>query len=299
MDDTNGTRIVGCTARDMGDGAVLLVSTGALVVTAEKKNLRILVADGVERIQKGDSVELMSFTGEPPIVAKVADIKADGNITDEEISFVKTLPIHPDLKNSPDLERLKKAMTLRLDREIKLPRGSLVLAASRACNGFVIKGNRLGPIPAVGVYVRASSGSISSNTFVGCRESIRSSPDYSYFSGGTSSGLVIENNTIEDNVGSAIIIEAYMGDGAVASAGAHQNIRIVGNTITNSSAPGIVVGSTRGAVLTNNKLRLHPAGSEQVGIRIFNSENVLEKDNHVEIEASSLSVESTSPTTEQ
>ena len=64
----------------------------------------------------------------------------------------------------------------------------------------------------------------------------------------------------------AICVQALAGNGAVASAGAHQNIAIVGNTVKRCPQPGILVTSTRRLQLKDNRLELNAANKDLPGI---------------------------------
>lgn len=74
--------------------------------------------------------------------------------------------------------------------------------------------------------------------------SIVVAPEYWWLEAGSSSDLKIMSNTITACKGIPICIEATAGNGDTAPVGAHRNLAIVGNTVTDCPAPGILVCST-------------------------------------------------------
>ena len=82
-------------------------------------------------------------------------------------------------------------------------------------------------------------------------------PEYWWLEAVSSSDLKITGNTITACKGIPICIEATAGNGDIAPVGAHQHLSILGNTIKNCPAPGILVCSTDGLRLENNTLELN------------------------------------------
>ena len=113
---------------------------------------------------------------------------------------------------------MQKLLGRHLDLDIAIGDAAVVaLEHQRAGGGFLIK---------------ASHGEVSGNHIEGCRMSgILVTPEYWWLEAGSSSDLQIAGNTLTNCGGIAICVQALAGNGAVASAGAHQNIAIVGNTV--------------------------------------------------------------------
>jgi hypothetical protein len=283
-----GPRLLGCTVSDIFSDVVSIAASCELVTAVERKKLRVLPVDAINYVVKGDVVELLPFDGARPTTAKVIDLKDDGTITDEEREYIRKLPLHPDIVITPTPERLSKAVSLRLDREVTLARGSLVLATARSGSGFVIENNRFGPGRGSGLDIRASKGLISSNVFAGLQgHAIYSIPSYATFEGGLSSGLVIEHNLMSGAPVAAMRIEAPCGAGKAAAPGAHQNIRIAHNTISNAVAPAISISSTRDALVNHNKIVLVPGADAHLAIQVADSEKIATNNNEIVVRVKS------------
>ncbi len=295
-DASQGPRMIGCTVADTFSDMVSITGPCMLVVGAERKKLRILAADQQVRAAKGDVVELLAFDGAKPVTAKLLEIKEDGNITDEEVAYTRTLPLNPGFFAIPKVERFSRALTFKLDREVKLARGSLMLSTAHAGNGFLIKNCKFGPGRGGGLDIRASKGLISSNQFSGLLgHAVVSMPDYSLLAGGLSSSLTIENNRLADLPATAIRIEAPCAAGSAAAPGAHQNIRILNNTFTNVAAPAIVLSSASDARISNNMIVLAPRTNAQMVIRISDSERTVTNNNEILVVTKSAAEEVAPP----
>ncbi len=79
-------------------------------------------------------------------------------------------------------------------------------------------------------------------------------PEFWWLEAASSSKVVIRDNTITDCRRAAIEVVAEGGDGHPLPAGAHREISILGNTVTNSPWPNIRVTSTNGLTLRGNHL---------------------------------------------
>jgi hypothetical protein len=281
-DAAQGPRLSGCVVADTFSDMVSISGPCMLIATAERKKLRVLAVDQQAWAAKGDVVELLSFDGAKPVTAKVMELKEDGTITDEEAAFTRTLPLNPALIATPRVEHFSRALSFRLDREVKLPRGSLLLSTAHAGNGFFIENCKFGPGRGGGLTIRASKGLINSNQFAGLLgPAVVSVPDYSLLAGGVSSGLTIEKNLLTDLPATAIRIEAPCAAGGAAAPGAHQNIRILNNTFTNVGTPAIVLGSASDSQINNNKLMVATGTNALVVLQISDSENIVTNNNEI------------------
>ncbi|MHC4252403.1 MAG: right-handed parallel beta-helix repeat-containing protein, partial [Planctomycetota bacterium] len=163
---------------------------------------------------------------------------------------------------------------ITLDREVALPRGSVICSANRIGNGCRVIGCEMGFNRSRGILVKAGKGEIRSNRMEGCwMEAIRLSPEWWWLEAGSGDDVTIAGNTITNCRKTAIAVYARGGSGKTAPAGAHNRIAITGNTVENVPAPGIHVTSTRGLVLKRNSVTLS-AGAEGERVELVNCEDV-------------------------
>ena len=222
-------------------------------------------------IRSGDPVELALFDGKRLPDATAISVQPAGKILEEERAFLSRQDMYPDFKSSPGLE---KAYTLTLDREIDMPIGSVICAANRVGNGFIVKGCDFGFNRSRGILIKASHGTVTGNQMDGCKMSaILVTPEWWWLEAGSSSDVTITGNTIRDCGEVGIRVGAMGGNGSIAPAGAHRNITITGNMVDDSPMPGILVTSTAGLRLENNRLHLReeagnlPPEMRQAGLK--------------------------------
>jgi hypothetical protein len=79
-------------------------------------------------------------------------------------------------------------------------------------------------------------------------------PEFWWFEAASSSDVVIKDNIIIGCRRPAIEVIAPGGNGQPLPSGAHRDLRITGNTFTQSVWPNIHVTSTAGLLLSNNHL---------------------------------------------
>ena len=138
--------------------------------------------------------------------------------------------------------------------------GGVICSANRVGNGFLVRGCTFGYNRSRGILIKASHGEVVGNRMEGCRMSaVLVTPEYWWLEAGSSNDVKIIDNTIVACRGVAISVEARAGNGAIAPAGAHQNITIRGNHLKDCPSPGIRVTSTRGLTIENNELDLNDA----------------------------------------
>jgi hypothetical protein len=250
----NGPAYLGCAARFMGDDAVNIHGDYHLVTAASGQELRVL-AKGEMNIRPGDPVELVNYSGARLPDATALTVVPDGALRADERAFVARQGMDGGVKQS-----LQRAWKITLDRAENLSTGSVICAANRIGNGFAVKNCEFGFNRSRGILIKASRGEITGNRLAGSRMSaILIAPEYWWLEAGSSSELEISGNTITDCGGIPICVEATGGDGQIAPAGAHRHLRITGNTIQNCLSPGILVTSTTGLTLADNRLELLPA----------------------------------------
>jgi hypothetical protein len=206
-------------------------------------------------IEPGDPVELVTYDGRRLPDAMATAVQADGKIRTEEREFLARQHMNESLRTAHGA--LNDAFTITLDREVDVAMGGVICSANRIGNGFAVRGCQFGYNRSRGILIKASHGEVRDNHMEGCRmHGILVAPEYWWLEAGSSSDLQIAGNTITDCQGVGIWIQAQAGDGRVAPPGAHQDITITGNTVQGGSAPGILVTSTRGLRLEDNRLDL-------------------------------------------
>ncbi|MGC8886166.1 MAG: right-handed parallel beta-helix repeat-containing protein [Verrucomicrobiia bacterium] len=259
-----GPAYIQCFARYMGDDAINICGDYHIITESSGNKLRALAKHNMN-IKPGDSVELVSYDGKRLPDATVVSVKPDGLIKDDELNFLKKQNMDANLKNARGA--LNKAFIITLDRELNLLRGSVICSANRVGNGFVVKNCEFGYNRSRGILIKASNGEVVGNKLEGCKMSaILVAPEYWWLEAGSSCNLKIANNTIKACGGIPICIEAIAGNGNIAPAGAHKDIEIADNVISECYAPGILVCSTIGLHLKDNKLNLNSTRTNLPGI---------------------------------
>ncbi len=251
-DAVKGPFYIECTARFMGDDCVNIHGAYHMVMAAHGRELRVLVKDRMN-IQPVDPVELVTYDGVRLPDARALSVAPVGLINDDERTFLSHQNMDAELKSAKGA--LTKAYAITLDREVNLPMGSVICAANRIGNGFAVKDCQFGFNRSRGILIKASHGEITGNHLEGSRMSaILVTPEYWWLEAGSSSDLTISRNTIIDCGGIPICVEATGGNGHIALAGAHRDIRITGNMIEKCFLPGILVTSTTGLTVADNQI---------------------------------------------
>jgi hypothetical protein len=249
---TVGPRYLECVARFMGDDAVNICGDYHLIMGGEGRTLRVLAKHGMN-LRAGDAVELVVFDGRRLPDAVVVDIRDAAPISPDEAAWLKPQRMDERLRtNAGGL--LSKGYEVELDRDVDLPRGSVIASTRAMGNGFVIDRCTFGFNRSRGILIKASHGSITNCTLQGSWiVGILVSPEWWWLESGSSSDLVITGNSILDCPTSGIIVQAMGGNGRVAPAGVHKNISIVGNTFSNVALPFILCTSTEDLTLKDNR----------------------------------------------
>jgi len=249
-----GPQIISCTAKYQGDDCVNICGEYYMVMGSNQSKIRMLVRRK-SNISVGDSVELVSYTGERLADAKVLAMEADGKVKPDEQAFLNAQDMNQNTKDGlakPDTE----AWTLTLDRAVELPMGSVVCSTSHTGNGFLVKDCDFGFNRSRGILIKGSHGQVIGNRLTGCwMSSVLVAPEWWWLESGSSSDLVIADNQITDCRETAIEVVARGGTGALAPSGAHKNIVIRNNTILNSPLPNIYVTSTEKLVIEGNHFK--------------------------------------------
>ncbi len=255
-----GPAYLGCTARFMGDDCVNICGDYHMIMESEGRVLRVL-AKGNLNIEPGDPLELVLYNGKRMKDAQAIAVEPAGSIREDERSFLSQQNMDARLKSG---RGNSKAFLFTLDRPVSVPRGSILCAANRIGNGFVVRDCNFGFNRSRGILIKASHGEIRDNRMEGCRMSaILVSPEYWWLEAGSSCDLNIHGNRITQCGDVPIRIEAIGGNGEIAPVGAHRNIVITANVISGCAMPGILVTSTAGLRIGENELG-HWTESEQI-----------------------------------
>jgi parallel beta-helix repeat protein len=258
---SKGPSYLECSARFMGDDAINICGDYHLVMATEGTELRVLAKHDLN-IQPGDPVELVTYEGRRLPNAQARSIHPAGASTDEERAFLARQRMDEGLRTARG-GSLTRAFAVILDREVAMPRGSLIGSANRVGNGFAVKNCVFGWNRSRGILVKGSHGEVSGNRIENSwMSAILVAPEYWWLEAGSSRDLVISNNTITGCKHISIRVEAAGGDGEFAPAGAHQNVKIIGNTISQSAMPGILVTSTSQLTINENSFDFLSAARE-------------------------------------
>lgn len=245
-----GPALIGCVAKFMGDDAVNICGDYHMIMACQGTRLRVL-AKGKMNIAPGDPVELMAYDGTRPPDAKAVAVAPDGKISDEERAFLLKQRMDERSRTRENI----RAYTVTLDREVGLPMGSLIGSTNRMGNGFTVQGCDFGANRSRGILIKASDGKVIGNTLAGSwGEAIKVSPEYWWLESGSSNNVEIRDNAISDCRAMGIAVYANGGPGTISPAGAHRNITIVNNTVTETPSPNIYVTSTDKVRIEGNKL---------------------------------------------
>lgn len=203
-------------------------------------------------IAVGDSVELVSYTGERIPNAKVQSITKGRAVNSAERNFLNNQNFNGE---ADDTRNATDTYSIIVDRAIDLPRGSLIASSNRLGNGAKVMDCVVGPTRSRGILIKSSDVIVSGNTVQGTwGQAIKMSPEYRWLEAGTGGNIQVINNTIIGSHEAAIAIYAIGGNGEVGVVGSHRNVEILGNSISNSVNPGIAVTSTSDLLIENNSI---------------------------------------------
>ncbi len=246
-----GPAVIGCIARFQGDDGINICGDYHMVTACDGKELRVLAKHGMN-IEVGDPVELLTYLGERLPDAQVVKIVPDDSINDAEKEFLSSQSMNNDLKTNRN-RSLTRAFRITLDREVELPIGSVICSTRRTGNGFVVKDCDFGYNRSRGILIKASDGEVSGNTLTeNWGEAIKVAPEYWWLESGSSNNVEIRGNVIRNCRSLAIAVYSFGGPRNLAPAGAHGNITVAGNTITDCPLPNILVTSTKGLRIEKN-----------------------------------------------
>jgi len=258
-----GAKVLNCTARYMGDDCINISGMYSLVMGCEGDSLRVLSVGKQLGIEPSDSLDVLTPDGKAISGAKALSVEPDGGTRPEEWEKVLTMNLVKGFKN-PKSSSLKNAWRIKVDRELKIPAGSAVIAPAKVGNGFEIKNCVFGPIRSRAILIKASNGVITDNKIKGTwSEAIKIAPEFCWLEGTCSSNLTIARNVIDDcRAGIAIYGDVGVAGGTLAP-NAHRDIVVEGNIIRNVSNEGIRAIGCENLVLKDNRIELAPNSKSQ------------------------------------
>jgi len=266
---TVGPRLEACVARFMGDDCINICGDYHMVMACDGPRLRVL-AKGHLNTQPGDPIEVVAYDGRRLSDAKAVSIREVGTASAEELAFLARQRMHAPFKQGA----LKHAFEVVVDRDMTLAMGSVICSANRIGNGFSVVGCDFGFNRSRGILIKASHGDIRNNRLEGCwGEAVKVSPEFWWLEAGSSNDVKIAGNRILNCLGKGIAVYAIPGQGGIAPAGAHSDIVIEDNVITNTAQTSIWVTSTRRLILRNNKV-----DDNATGVVLDNCEDVTRTD---------------------
>ncbi len=248
-----GPSIIGCTARYQGDDCVNIHGFYDLILSSTGNRIRA-VALQRERFKPGDPVEFLPFHGPRPPDAVAQTVKPALPMTGAQEALFQKINLLPQDKQRILSGRVA-CYELTLDHPVNLPPGSALCPGNQTGNGFLVKDCNFGHNRSRGILIKASHGQVVGNTIAhGWMAAVLVSPEYWWLESASSSDVIIRGNKIIGCRRPAIQISAPGGDGKPLPSGAHRNITIQDNTITDSEWPNIDASSTDHLVVKDNQL---------------------------------------------
>lgn len=245
-----------CKMSYMGDDGIAINGHYHMVTSVNGKQLRVIGKFGDQpNIQTGDTLELIKYTGVRLEDAVALSIQPAGQLTNAEKEFLKNQRMHRPMQTR--MLNADRAYTIELDRKVDIDKGSLIASSNRLGNHFKIMNCEIGPSRSRGILVKSSHGEIVGNNITGCwGDSIKVSPEWWWLEAGSSQDILIEDNAITNGRSVAITVYSKGGSGGFAPAGAHRDMTIRNNTISDVPAPAIFVSSTVNYDVTGNDVSI-------------------------------------------
>ena len=239
-----GPQIINCKAMWQGDDCVNICGDYYLVESGEGRKWRLL-GPGRFHLSPGDPVELVSPDGLRLPDAVAISAKPVGDVSEADKTYFSSLKLNAKVKAA-----LRTVYSIELDREVELPRGSVIASMKRKGNGFAVKNCTFGNNRSRGILIKASEGEVSGNYLINTHgEAIKITPEYHWLESGFSRNVIVRNNEIINPLKAAVRIS---GVGPFAG---HQNIQVLENVIRTDVLPAMQIESLRkGKVLDNEIL---------------------------------------------
>ncbi len=243
----HGPQIIGCKAMWQGDDCVNICGAYHLVVRADGSVLRVLAKTSMD-IETGDGVELVTVDGIRLPDAKVLSVEPAGGITDAERQALRQLDLLPWVR-----DYLEKAYTVRLDRIVELPHGSVIASTNRKGNGFAVMDCTFGNNRSRGILIKASDGTIRGNRIENAHmQAIKIAPEYEWLESGYSRNLDVMSNVVINSGMEALLIQP------VASGTGFEKIRIRDNLFETGFTPSVSIPDRGCHILPGNRVNTNP-----------------------------------------
>jgi hypothetical protein len=253
VDASKGPAIIGCTAKFQGDDCVNIHGMYDVLLSASGNQIRAVTIHGC-KIQPGDPVEFLPFSGARPADAIAEKIEPDAPMTKVERDFFRKVHMLPQSKTNL-IGGGKTCYKLTLDRPVTLPMGSALCSGNHIGNGFLVKDCDFGYNRSRGILIKASHGQVIDNTIAhGWMMAVLVTPEYWWLESSCPSDVLIRGNKIIGCRRQGIEVTAPGGDGKLLPSGAHRDITIEGNTFVDSAWPNIHVTSTDHLMVKDNIL---------------------------------------------
>lgn len=218
-----------------------------IVTKQEGRFLRVCPFGGLVPCAAGDTCQVMTDSGDCPPDVTAVSCQSDGIPTEDEKRFFREYDFYPGI-----VATISKAYRIEIDRDLDLPKGSVIISNRRQGNGFVIRDSAFGPNRARGLLLKASDGLVENNTIVGIEgHPIMVATEVQWLEGGCSSGLTIVGNRMKDNGGGILISGNNMADKPLPF-GAHRAITVERNVV-DSPGPALKAVGCSGLELKGNR----------------------------------------------
>ncbi|MEQ8548699.1 MAG: right-handed parallel beta-helix repeat-containing protein [Cyclobacteriaceae bacterium] len=242
-----------CIARYNGDDG-FAISGLYHVITETNGNMVTVVGKAGRRPDIGvaDPVELVSYDGTRIPDAYVRSIVPGRKLNAEEREFLSSQKFLAESQKTKDADNV---YIIELNRAVDLPLGSVIASSERLGNGFEVVDCIAGPNRSRGIIAKASNGMISNNQLIdNWGIAIKCSPEHQWLEAGSGNNLLITNNVVQGCHDVGIAVYAKGGNGKIGAAGAHNNVNVSGNTVSNSVNPGFGITSTVGLIFMDNRV---------------------------------------------
>ena len=220
-----------------------------IVTKQEGRVLRVCPFGGLVPCAAGDSCQVMTYSGDRPPDVTVLSCEPDGIPGEDEKAFFREYEFYQGI-----VDTISRAYRVEIDRDVDLPKGSVIISNRRQGNGFVIRDSVFGPNRARGLLIKASQGTIENNTIEGIEgHPIMIAPEVQWLEGGCSSDVKIVGNRMKRCGGGILIAGNNMANNPL-PCGAHRNIVLERNDVESPAAALKAVGCS-GLEMRGNRFR--------------------------------------------
>jgi hypothetical protein len=138
-----GPSYIECVSRYNGDDGIAINGDYHVVLASSGKRLSVAGKGGkTPALAVGDSVELVSYTGQRFPNAKIVNITAGSALTAEEKQFLQN---HTFYASAANTYKATNVYYVTLNQSVGLSMGSLIASANKIGNGFEVRNCVMGP----------------------------------------------------------------------------------------------------------------------------------------------------------